>query len=218
MQEQDYIAIQQELSTKVVQEDQLLEVHYVAGVDVAYEKAGAQVVAAITLLDAHTLQLLETAIHAEKASFPYIPGLFSFREIPPILKAWQKLTIQPDLVICDGQGYAHPRRFGLACHLGVELDIPAIGCAKSRLIGQYDPVAVQRGSASNLIDNQEVIGKVLRTQQDIKPVFVSIGHKVSLATACDWVLKLSPQYRLPETTRTADQAVKIAMKALNEDE
>lgn len=212
MKDQEYIVVQQELSKRVIKIDDLREVTYVAGVDVAYEKEGDRVIAAFTILRSDTLELVETSTHAEKVSFPYIPGLFSFRELPPVLKAYGKLEIKPDLVVCDGQGYAHSRRFGLACHLGVELDIPTIGCAKKRLIGEYEEPATARGSYSELTDAEEVIGRVLRSQDGIKPVFVSIGHRVSLESASDWVLKLCSEYRLPETTRTADHAVNTAMK------
>ena len=111
-------------------------------------------------------------------------------------------------MVCDGQGIAHPRRFGLACHLGLMLDIPTLGCAKKRFIGEFSEPAAPRGASSNLIENGEIVGKVLRTQAQIKPVFVSVGHRISLASACDWVLKLTPHYRVPETTRAADHAVR----------
>lgn len=210
-----YLHIQEELARKVIAIDQPGDINFIAGVDVAYEKEGDRVVAAITILNAQTLELVETSSHAEQVSFPYIPGLFSFRELPPVLKAFDALKIRPDLIICDGQGYAHPRRFGLACHLGVELDMPTIGCAKTRLIGEYNEPGVARGNYSDLKDGDETIGYVLRTQDNTNPVFVSVGHKVSLKTSVDWVLKACNEFRLPETTRTADHAVKMAMKVLN---
>ena len=132
--------------------------------------------------------------------------------MPPLLNAYNKLTIKPDLIVCDGHGLAHPRRFGLACHLGVILDIPTIGCGKTKLLGEFNELAEHRGATADLLDNDEVIGKVLRTQDNIKPVYVSIGHKVSLETAVEWVLKLTPKYRLPETTRQADQLVNKTLK------
>jgi deoxyribonuclease V len=210
--EQEYINIQESLSQKVIKQDDSEVVRYIAGVDVAYEKEGDKVIAGITVLDAATLNLLETSTHSEQVRFPYIPGLFSFRELPPVLKAFEKLKMKPDLIVCDGHGYAHPRRFGLACHLGVGLGIPTIGCAKKRLIGEYVEPGISRGNYSELKDKDETIGRVLRTQDNIKPVFVSIGHKISLETASEWVLKLCLKYRLPETTRTADHAVNMAMK------
>lgn len=204
--------LQQELATKVIKEDQHNEIHFIAGVDVAYEKQGDKLVAAVVILDAETLAVRDTVIAEDHVQFPYIPGLFSFRELPPLIKAFAKIKTSPDLIVCDGQGYAHPRRFGLACHIGVIFDKPAIGCGKTRLFGEYKEPDLERGSASPLYDNGEVIGKALRTQDGIKPIYVSIGHRISLASACDWILKLSPQYRLPETTRQADQAVRKNLK------
>ncbi len=198
--------VQKQLSGKVCTEDNFSTINTVAGVDVAYDKNSDLTIASIALLDAATLNVLDTIIVRDQVSFPYIPGLFSFREMPPLIKAFENLGIEPDLVVCDGHGYAHPRRFGLACHLGVLFDIPTIGCGKTRLIGNYNEPDSHRGARSDLIVSAgEVIGAVLRTQDNVKPVYVSIGHKVSLATSCRWILKLSPKYRLPETTRAADQ-------------
>jgi deoxyribonuclease V len=138
--------------------------------------------------------------------------LFSFREIPPVIEALKQLEIRPDLIICDGHGIAHPRRFGLASHLGVLFDIPTIGCAKNRLIGEVKEIKKERGNFSPLIDNDEIIGNVLTTQNNVKPVFVSIGHKISLETACNWILRVSPIYRIPEPIRQADHLVRMNMK------
>ncbi|MCX4026398.1 deoxyribonuclease V [Endozoicomonas sp. SM1973] len=214
--EAEALELQGQLAAKVIKEDKFSEIHYVAGVDVAYEKHSNQLIAAVVVLNASTLQIVETATASGFAQFPYIPGLFSFRELPPLIKALEKLSMEPDLIICDGQGIAHPRRFGLACHLGVLYNIPTIGCGKTRLIGEAGTIERVRGSCAELIDNEEVIGCVLRTQSDVKPIYVSIGHRVCLATACEWILKLSPKYRLPETTRQADQLVnKLMTKANN---
>jgi deoxyribonuclease V len=177
----------------------------IAGADVAYETRGNRLYAAVVTLDFETLSILETATHEDSACFPYISGLFSFREIPPLVRALTKLTRAPDLLIRDGQGLAHPRRFGLACHLGVLFGIPTIGCAKSCLIGYYDSPGNRRGDCSLLIHKSETIGAVLRTQDRTKPVFVSIGHRVSLATACATILQLAPSYRLPEPIRQANR-------------
>jgi deoxyribonuclease V len=196
----------------VIKKDQLDAVKYVAGVDVAYDQKSGKLVAAAVVLDAGSLDVAETAIAEDVARFPYIPGLFSFREIPPIAKALKKLNISPDLIVCDGQGIAHPRLFGIASHLGVLFDVPTIGCAKTRLMGEAGQPEIQRGSHAPLTDHGEVIGNVLRTQDHVKPIYVSIGHRISLSTACDWILKLSPHYRLPETTRKADQTVRRALK------
>lgn len=204
---------QQELQQLVLARDELpYDVKTVAGVDVAYEKGSNRLVAAVAVLDTASLALVQVASHYGEATFPYVPGLFSFRELPAILSALEKLSTQPDLIICDGQGLAHPRRFGLACHLGVVTGIPTIGCAKTRLLGEYGLLAPGRGSYENLVDKGEVIGRALRTQAGKNPVFVSVGHKVCLATATDWVLRLTPTYRLPETTRAADQAVKTLLR------
>ena len=205
--------LQASLAKQVITYNEFNSINTVAGVDVAYHEKSNQVVGAISVLDADTLELLETQVSIEEISFPYVPGLLSFRELPPLLNAFEKLTIKPDLIVCDGHGIAHPRRFGLARHLGVALNLPTIGCAKTRLIGDFLPVEQTRGQMSDLLINEDVVGKVLRTQHNVKPVFVSIGHKISLDTAVDWVLKLSPKYRLPETTRQADQLVNKTLKS-----
>ncbi|MEJ2611275.1 MAG: deoxyribonuclease V [Candidatus Thiodiazotropha sp.] len=205
--EPEAIRLQQSLATQVIKSDQLDEVRLVAGVDVAYEKCSNKLVAAVVVLDADTLNIIEAVTAQDYAQFPYISGLFSFRELPPLIKALAKLDHSPDLIVCDGQGYAHPRRFGLACHLGVIFDVPAIGCGKTKLLGEHNEPATERGATAPLYDKDDLIGSVVRTQNGIKPIYVSIGHRISLATACRWVLKLSPKYRLPETTRSADQLV-----------
>lgn len=210
----DALSLQQELAAKVINEDQFKEINVVAGVDVAYDKHSDKIVAAVVVIDARTLDVIETVTAEDKACFPYIPGLFSFRELPPLVKAFEKLRNTPDLVVCDGQGYAHPRRFGMACHLGVIFDLPSIGCAKTRLLGVHTELDAKRGSIQPLIDQGKAVGNALRTQNQINPVYVSIGHRISLPTACDWVLKLSPKYRLPETTRKADQAVKSELNRI----
>ena len=210
--EREACLLQQELAAKVIKVDQLNEIHLVAGVDVAYEKNGDKLIAAVVILDANTLEVIETVTAENRAQFPYIPGLFSFRELPPLIQAFAKLNHLPDLIVCDGQGYAHPRRFGLACHLGVIFDLPTIGCGKTRLLGKHKEPDTGRGAIAPLYDNNEVIGNLLRTQNGVNPIYVSIGHRISLATACEWVLKLSPKYRLPETTRQADQAVRKTLK------
>ncbi|MCR8844067.1 deoxyribonuclease V [Paenibacillus sp. SC116] len=206
--EVEAIKIQQELSQKVIKEDFSDQIQYVAGVDVAYSKSNDKLIAAIVILESDSLELVESVVIEDTVQFPYIPGLFSFRELPPIIKAFEKIKTTPQLVVCDGHGLAHPRRFGLASHLGVLYDIPTIGCGKTKLLGHFIEPDQNRGDHSPLVDNNEIIGSVLRTQKSIKPIFVSIGHRVSLKTACEWILRLSPNYRLPETTRQADQIVK----------
>ncbi|MCO7225337.1 deoxyribonuclease V [Pleionea sp. CnH1-48] len=209
--EEDALKMQHTLAQKIVQSDQFTSIKTIAGTDVAYEKDGQEIVSAVVVMDASTLDVLEVATARDKISFPYIPGLFSFREIPPLLKAFKSLQHVPDLIVCDGQGIAHPRRFGLASHLGVLLDRPTIGCGKTRLCGEHDDCDDERGDFAHLIDNDQIIGAALRTQKNVKPVYVSVGHRISLPTAIDWILKLTPRYRLPETTRKADQAVNAIM-------
>ncbi len=209
--EGEALQLQYELAARVIKHDEVDKIKFIAGVDVAYAKEIDKLVAAVIILDANTLEVIETVIVEDIAKFPYISGLFSFRELPPLIKAFSKLQNIPDLVICDGQGYAHPRRFGLACHLGLIFDIPSVGCGKTRLVGTHEEPDSKRGAITSLIDKEEVVGNVLRTQDNINPIYVSLGHRISLATSCDWVLKLSPQYRLPQTTRLADQAVRKAL-------
>ncbi|MCM3781630.1 deoxyribonuclease V [Neobacillus mesonae] len=206
--ETEAFELQERLAKQVIQEDQVSDIQFVAGVDVAYSKHTDKLIAAVVILDALTLEVIESSVVEDTARFPYVPGLFSFRELPPIIRAFEQLSTSPDLVVCDGQGIAHPRRFGLASHLGILYDIPAIGCGKTRLIGTFTEPDNERGATSPLIDGSETIGRVLRTQRNVKPIFVSAGHRISLVTACEWVLRLSPQYRLPETTRQADQLVR----------
>ncbi|MBE9043322.1 deoxyribonuclease V [Pleurocapsales cyanobacterium LEGE 10410] len=197
--------IQQQLSNKVVASDCLGEVKYVAGVDIGFEDNYAISKAAVAVLSYPKLELVETAIARIPTAFPYVPGYLSFREIPAILAALPQLKITPDLILCDGQGLAHPRRLGLACHLGVLLDLPTIGVAKSLLIGKHEEVPLEKGNWQPLLDKDETIGVVLRSRTKVKPIYVSIGHKISLPTAIDYVMGCLTKYRLPETTRWADK-------------
>jgi len=206
------IELQSHWAPQVTTVDQFDAIRWIAGVDVAYHQSNDTIVAGVVILDVETLTPVEQVSVSGKANFPYIPGLFSFRELPPLIKAFAKLKHRPDVVVCDGHGIAHPRRFGLACHLGMAFDLPTIGCGKTRLLGEHQEPEVVRGSCTNLIDNGERIGAVLRTQTNVKPVFVSTGHKISLNSATEWVLKLTPKYRLPETTRLADQMVNRVLK------
>lgn len=206
------VQLQREWADKVISDNCLDDVKLVAGTDVSYQKQGDRLVAAVVILDAQTLEVVETATVVDEAQFPYVPGLFSFRELPPLVKAFEKLQHRPDLVVCDGQGIAHPRRFGLASHLGVMFDIPTIGCGKTRLCGEEVEPLDERGAKAKLMHKDEHIGYILRTRKNVKPVYVSLGHKVSAETACEWVLKLAPKYRLPETTRVADKLVGDLMR------
>jgi deoxyribonuclease V len=197
--------IQEQLRQQVVVSDCLKKIKYVAGVDVGFEDNYAISKAAVAVLSYPELELIETAIARIPTAFPYVPGYLSFREIPVILAALPQLKITPDLILCDGQGIAHPRRLGLASHLGVLLDLPTIGVAKSLFIGRHEPVSLTKGSWQPLIDQEEIIGVVLRSRTKVKPLYVSVGHKISLTTAIDYVMGCLTKYRLPETTRWADK-------------
>jgi deoxyribonuclease V len=195
------VAIQEHLRS-LVRVEEPPQIRTAAGLDVAY-RDGDDLVAVVTVLDVTTLSVVDSAVVRGEAEFPYVPGLFAFREAPPLLDALDELSVRPDVLVCDGQGLAHPRRFGLACHLGVLTDLPSIGVGKTAM-GRYEPPGEERGDWSPLQLDGEVVGRALRTQQGVKPVFVSIGHRFTLDAACDLVLRLAPRYRLPETTRTAD--------------
>jgi deoxyribonuclease V len=207
--------LQKEMQTLVIKQNQLPPtIKYIAGVDVAYNDIECRMVGGIVVLDANTLEVVEQAVHDMEVTFPYVPGLFSFREVPAVKAAYEKLTIKPDLIVCDGHGIAHPMGIGMATHLGIELDTPTIGCAKKRLVGFYEKEQLGKGRCDKLPlvwDNEEV-DYALRTQNDTNPLFVSIGHKIDIQTAVDWVLKLTPKYRLPETTRKVDNLVNQIMK------
>lgn len=194
--------MQCQLATQVVREDRGGEIHVVTGVDVAY--TDTHVFAAAVSLCMDSLEVIETATSVQQPQFPYIPGLFAFRELPAVIAALQQLQHDPDLIICDGHGIAHPQRCGLASHLGLLIEVPTIGCAKTNFIGSFGIPGEHRGDYTDLCDADEVIGSVLRTQHHVKPLFVSVGHLVSLESARKWILNLAPKYRLPETTRRAD--------------
>jgi deoxyribonuclease V len=183
----------------------------VAGLDVAYAESGDRLAAAVTVLDTRTLRVVDRAVATGRPAFDYVPGLFAFRELPALLAALEGLRTRPELLICDGHGLAHPRRFGLACHLGVVTGLPAIGVGRTPLVGRWEPPAERRGAWSPLVDGAETVGRVLRTQDRVKPVFVSVGHRMSLANACAVVLALTPRHRPPETTRTADRLCRATL-------
>jgi deoxyribonuclease V len=175
----------------------------VAGVDVGFEASGTITRAAIAVLSFPDLKLQKQAIARRPTTFPYVPGLLSFREIPAILDALAQLQRSPDLLLCDGQGIAHPRRLGIASHLGLLVNLPAIGVAKSRLVGEHADIPDQRGAWQSLLDKGETIGAVLRTRSGTKPLYISAGHRISLPTAIAYVMQCTTKYRLPETTRFA---------------
>ena len=197
------IALQSRLARYVICHDSLKTPSCIAGVDVGFEEEGRITRAAVAVLDYPSLKPIDQAIARQETRFPYIPGLLSFREIPAILQALKQLRQSPDLLLCDGQGLAHPRRFGLACHLGLLTDTPSIGVGKTRLIGSHHEVPEEKGSWVPLIHRQEEIGAVVRSRSGVKPIYVSIGHRISLPTAIHYVLAATTRYKLPETTRAA---------------
>ncbi|MFC7531372.1 deoxyribonuclease V [Actinoplanes sp. GCM10030250] len=208
--EEEALAVQDALRSRVILTHGPASPATVAGLDVAYD--GDRLAAAVVVLDLADLSVRDTAVIRSRPAFPYVPGLFAFREVPALLEALEKLTVRPDVLICDGHGLAHPRRFGLASHLGVLTGLPAFGVGKTRLVGEHEPVGEARGDRSALIDAGETVGAVLRTRDGVKPVFVSPGHRIDLDTACDLTLRLTPRFRLPETTRAADHACRLAVE------
>ncbi len=200
-------ALQERLRTQVVEAPLPAPPRTVAGADISYDKHSPVLFAAFVVFDAATLEVVDVAGVKREATFPYVPGYLSFREVPPLLAAWEGLTVKPDLIVCDGQGRAHPRRFGLACHLGLWLDTPAFGCGKTRLCGTFEAPGPARGSHSPLVHRDEHVGEVVRTRDRVQPVYVSVGHRISLPEAVDWTLRLAPPYRQPLTTRAAHDEV-----------
>lgn len=198
--------IQRRLAKQVLKSSGLITPRFIAGVDVSASKSHGMATGAVVVVEYPEFTLAEVKVIQGKVDFPYIPGLLSFRESPLILQACQELGITPDLFMVDGQGIAHPRRLGIASHLGLFLDTPTIGCAKSRLCGWHDAPAVEPGSCADLVDGDEKIGAVLRTRLGTSPVYVSIGHKIDLRAAIHWVLACCRGYRIPEPIRLAHQA------------
>lgn len=184
-----------------------LRVETVAGADISMDRGSDRAYGGIVVLDAGSLEPVEEAGVAADLVFPYVPGLLSFRELPVLAGAWERLRSRPDVVIFDGQGIAHPRRFGLACHGGLLFDVPSVGCAKSLLVGRHGELGEERGSTAELVDRGEVVGMAVRTRTGVKPVYVSPGHLMDLETAVEIVLRAAPRYREPETTRRAHRLV-----------
>lgn len=207
---EEAIAIQQRLRERVRQSDGFdpERIRTIAGVDAAYKEIGR---AAVVLLSYPELAVIEEANAVQESVFPYVPGLLSFRELPMVLAALERLRTAPDLIMVDGQGIAHPRRFGIAAHLGVYLDVPTIGCAKSRLTGRYDEPGPAVGDRTPLTHRGETIGAVVRSKPRSNPLFISVGHRVSLETAVAIVLRCLRGYRLPEPTRLADRLSRTAL-------
>jgi deoxyribonuclease V len=210
--------LQRELASRVLREGVLdaARVHYVAGADVAFDKPNRRGVAAAVLLAYPSLETVECVTVEAPVTFPYVPGLLSFRETPLLLNAFERLRGTPDLVMIDGHGYAHPRRCGFACHVGLLLDVPTIGVAKSRLVGAHAPVAPARGSRADLLHEDEVVGSLLRTREDVRPVYVSVGHRIGLRDAERWVLACAAGRRVPAPTRLADALAGAAKRRMVE--
>jgi deoxyribonuclease V len=199
-------ALQTRLRGELVTEGEPQNVRLVAGTDVAAGRVGTLGRAAVVVIAYPSLEPVEVATFEDELRFPYVPGLLSFRELPLLLPAFARLRSVPDLVVVDGQGYAHPRRFGLASHLGLTLGLPTIGCAKSRLVGRSEPLPAKRGARAPLIDHGERIGEVVRSRDGVAPLYVSVGHRIALDAAVSWILALTRGLRLPEPTRLAHNA------------
>ena len=201
------IALQKELQASVKIEPIQGPVKYIGGADISYNKNSDVIYVGIILLDYETMQVVAHSTAVEKMTFPYIPGLLSFREIPHLLKAWDNLPFKPQVMMMDGHGIAHPRRFGVACHFGLLTGCPALGCGKSRLTGKYEPVGPLKGDFSPLIHQEEKVGYIFRTRDNVKPVFLSPGHLCDFEDCLKIGLQAARGYRIPEPTRLADQLV-----------
>ena len=197
------IALQQQLRGEVKIQPLDQTPRTIAGADISFNRFSDVVFAGIVMLSFPALEVIASAGVQSRATFPYIPGLLSFREIPALAQAWQKLKVRPDVLVLDGHGTAHPRRFGIACHAGLAFDLPSLGCAKSVLRGTFEAPGESRGSWSPMRDRGEVIGAALRTKNRVNPVYVSPGHKMDLASAIDLMLACDTGYRIPEPTRQA---------------
>ncbi|MDY7229196.1 deoxyribonuclease V [Hyalangium rubrum] len=214
---QEAVALQNTLRERLVLRPPAeLRVSRIAGADISTERGNITGYGGVVVLDAMSLLPLEQAGAAVTLRLPYIPGLLSFRELPVLAAAWEQLAQKPDLLIFDGQGIAHPRRFGLACHGGLLFGVPSIGCAKSLLVGTYGHLGPERGATAEIRHRGEVVGMAVRTRRGVSPVYVSPGHLMDLPTAVEWVLRVSPRYREPETTRRAHRLVNALRRAAHE--
>ncbi len=207
------VALQKKLASQVRIAPLVREVRTIAGVDCAFSDDG-DIIAAAVLCDAETMEILESASVRRTCRFPYISGLLSFREAPAVIEALRKLPSRPDLLMCDGQGLAHPRGLGLACHVGLWVDLPTVGVAKSRLVGEHRQPGPRRGARTQLGYKGRIVGSVLRTRDGVKPLYVSVGHRLTLPEAVRWVLLAGRGVRLPEPTRQADQLVAQCKKRM----
>ena len=213
----DAVALQLNLSVRLAERPiRMGTVRAVAGVDVSAARRSPTIHAAAVVLESGTFRMLDSATASVLASTPYIPGLLSFREGPAVVAAFEKLRVRPDAVIFDGQGYAHPRRFGLAAHIGLWLKLPTVGCAKTRLLGEHSEVPEHRWGWTPLVDGGETIGAVLRTREGVKPVYVSRGHLSDLGTAIQLVIRACGRCRLPEPIRRAHSLCNEVRKAVEE--
>jgi len=208
------IAVQTKLAVRVRQARPDGRIRLVVGADMAIAPDGGRCIAAVVLWDMRERIMLEQHVAVCELRFPYVPGLLSFREAPAVLATLRKLKRTPDVLMCDGHGLAHPRRFGIACHVGVIVGLPTIGCAKSRLVGEQEDPARERGARTSLLHQGRIIGTVLRTRTGVKPVFVSVGHRIDLGLAEQIVFDCAVRYRLPEPTRLADRLAAEAKRAL----
>jgi deoxyribonuclease V len=197
------VALQRELAGRVVTDTPLTVCETIAGADVSYNRFSSTFYAGVVVVRIEDGEVLERRGAVADVPFPYVPGLLSFRETPALLEAFAKIETRPDAVMCDGHGLAHPRRFGVACHLGLLLDVPTIGCAKSRLTGEFDDPASTAGSTAPLRLGSDIVGEMVRTKNRVKPLFVSPGHRIDIASSTRWVLASCRGYRLPEPTRQA---------------
>lgn len=200
---QEAIELQQELRSKVKIEPMTKPLQYIAGADISFNRGEDTVYVGMVVLKYPEMIEVERAVLIDEATFPYIPGLLSFRETPLLMKAWEKLSIKPDLIVTDGHGLAHMRRFGVACHFGLLIDTAAIGCAKKILVGKHEVLGEEKGSVAYIEDKGEIVGAVLRTRKNVKPVYISVGHKINLEEAIEVMKTCAVDYRIPEPTRQA---------------
>ncbi|WP_309892161.1 deoxyribonuclease V [Archangium sp.] len=208
------VALQRELRERLVlRPPRGLKVERIAGADISLMRGEANAYGGFVVLDVETLEPVAKASAAVPLGFPYVPGLLSFRELPVLAAAWERLEVRPDVLIFDGQGTAHPRRFGLACHGGLLFNVPSIGCAKSLLVGEHGPLGEERGATAELFHRGEVVGMAVRTRPRVQPVYVSPGHRMDLPTAVELVLRVTRRYREPETTRHAHRLVNEVRRA-----
>jgi deoxyribonuclease V len=212
---EEAVTLQKELAGRVDTRTPLIKCDLIAGADVSYNRFSPIFYAAVVVLRMSDWSVVEKQEVIRESAFPYVPGLLSFREAPALLEAFAKLQTRPDAVMIDGQGIAHPRRFGIASHLGLWLNLPTLGCAKSLLIGNYKEPGKKRGSMKPLVDKDDMIGSIVRTRDKVKPVFVSVGHKIDQASAVRLVLQCARGYRIPEPTRQAHLHVNALRRLSN---